>query len=135
MSSAEEFCERYRLRLKRDACGDRIFPGKFGHLYEHAPGVFGLVLEALADSTRLDRTLRNRKRKALAAGFTLHQEGDAEAILLFDPADSKQARLAIRLVGAKSKRVASATQLEALRTATEARRIARNHRAEAPVRA
>ena len=134
-NNAEQFCERFRLRLKRDRCGDQIIPGKFGHLYEHGPGVFGLVLEAPADSTRLDRMLRSRKRKALAAGFVLHQEGDAEAILLFDPANPRQARLAVRLVGAKLKRVASTAQLEALRMAREARRIAQNHCAEAPIQA
>ena len=39
------FVDRYRLRTKRDACGDHIVPGKFGHLYEHDQELFGLVLE------------------------------------------------------------------------------------------
>ncbi|HUJ31781.1 MAG TPA: hypothetical protein VLY23_10920 [Candidatus Acidoferrum sp.] len=95
------FAGRYRLRIKRDACGDLIAPGKFGHLYEHDAGRFGIVLEAPADTARLDRTLRARKLRAIAAGFLLHQEGDCEAILLFDPADVKQVGLAIRLIQAK----------------------------------
>jgi hypothetical protein len=39
------FAEHYCLRLKRDSCGEPIIHGKFGHLYEHASGLLGLVLE------------------------------------------------------------------------------------------
>jgi hypothetical protein len=78
------FTERYRLRLKRDACGDLIAPGKFGHLYEHAAGLFGAVLEEDRNGPSRVRSLLVRRRKALAADFRLHQAGDAEAILLFE---------------------------------------------------
>lgn len=111
-----EFSERYRLRVKRDGCGDPIILAKLGHIYEHGPEIFGMVLEAPAKSTRLDQTLRSRKRRVLTRGFTLHQEGDFESILLFDPADSKQVRAAIKLVGArKGRKVAAPTvrQLQA----------------------
>lgn len=126
-----DFTSRYRLRAKRDPCGDRIIPARFGHLYEHGSGAFGLALEDSSTGPSRARTLRSRRRQAVAAGFQVHQEGDGEAILLFDPADAKQARLAIRLVGAKRKRVLSAAQLEVLRKATEASQILRNQRAGA----
>ncbi|HEX2713683.1 MAG TPA: hypothetical protein VHM88_15910 [Candidatus Acidoferrales bacterium] len=129
-----EFTSTFRLRVKRDRCGAAIIPGKLGHLYEHGSGCFGLVLEASADSTHLDRRLRARRRKALATGFLLHQDGDLEAILLFHPEDRDQARLAIRLVEAKRRRIASAAQLAVLRRArraAKASRISRNHCAEA----
>jgi hypothetical protein len=111
MHTISEYAEKYRLRMKRDRCGDLIVPGKLGHLYEHGSGRFGMVLEASADSRRLDNVLRSRKRRALAGGFAIRQEGDSESIVLFDPAEQKQARLALRLVGAKSKRRASPAQL------------------------
>jgi len=95
------FAEHHRLRLSRDKCRDAIVRGKLGHLYEHDARRFGITLEAPANSARLDNTLRSRKRRAIAAEFLLHQEGEFEAILLFDDADAKQARLAIRLVLAK----------------------------------
>jgi hypothetical protein len=95
------FAERYRLRMNRDECHDTIVRGKLGHLSAHDARWFGIVLEAPANSTSLDNTLRSRKRRAIAAGFLLHQEGDFEAIVLFDPTDTKQARLAIRLIHAK----------------------------------
>ncbi len=111
-----DFASNYKLHVKRNSCSEPVILGKLGHLYEHAPGRFGLALEAAASDTRLDNTLRARKRKALGEGFQIHQQGDAESILLFDPTDSKQARLAIRLVGAKRKRQPgkpSAAQIQA----------------------
>jgi hypothetical protein len=95
------FVECYRLRVRLDECRDAIVPGKLGHAYEHDTRWLGVVLEAPAHNARSDKTLRARKRRAVAAGFVLHQEGDVEAILLFDPGDAKQARLAVRLVEAK----------------------------------
>ena len=95
------FAEQHRLRMNRDECHDAIVRGKLGHLYEHGAGLFGIVLEARANSVSLETTLRSRKRRAIAGGFALRQEGDSEAILLFDPADLDQGQLAIRLIQAK----------------------------------
>ena len=44
------------------------------------------------------------KKKCLAAGMRLHQEGDAEGIFTFDPSNPIQAKIAIRSVHAKVKR-------------------------------
>ena len=95
------FAEQYRLRVKLDECRDAIVPGKLGHAYEHDTRRLGIVLEAPSDNASSDKTLRARKRRAVTAGFVVHQEGEWEAILLFDPADTTQARLAIRLIHAK----------------------------------
>jgi hypothetical protein len=102
-----EYGEQYRIRMKRDECGDSIVGGRFGHLYEHDAHRLGIVLEAPPDKLRSDRTLRARRRRAIAAGFVVHQEGECEAILLFDPSDRKQALLAIRLIHAKKIRKAA----------------------------
>jgi hypothetical protein len=99
--------ELYRLRIRLDQCRDAIVQGKLGHLYEHDASRFGIVLEAPANGPSLDHTLRSRKRRALAAGFLLRQEGDSEAVLLFNPADAKQAQLATRLIQAKRTRRAA----------------------------
>lgn len=82
----------------------------------------GLVFEVPVEVTNRDRTLRTRKRRALANGFVSHSEGDAESILLFDPANAVQSLLAILLVGAKPKRIPSVRQLEVLIKARVARR-------------
>ena len=44
------------------------------------------------------------KKKCLAAGMRLHQEGDAEGIFVFDPSKQMQAKLAMKSVQAKTKR-------------------------------
>ena len=123
------FVERYRLRSRRDECGDPVVLGKFGHVYEHSTGRLGIVLEDSPGGASLARSLLSRRRKALAAGFELKQHGDSEAVLLFDPTNSSQSRLAIRLVGAKIRRRASKPsekQLAALRTGRQSRLIAVN---------
>jgi hypothetical protein len=56
----------------------------------------------------------NRKKTAQASEFTLTQDGDTEGTLLFDPEDAKQAKLAIRLVGAREKATLSPERLAAL---------------------
>ena len=122
-----DFAERYRLRVKRAEDGEPVIPGKLGHLYSHDParGIFGLVLEAPADDSSLDNTLRARKRKAEREGFEVHQEGDFEAVLLFDASDARKARLAIRLVGAKRKRSLTPEQRSAKVAILERARIAK----------
>jgi hypothetical protein len=101
------FAEPSRIRVTRDGCGDPIIRGKLGHLYEHDAGRFGIVLESPAGNGRSDKTIRARARRAVAAGLLVRQEGDPEAILLFDAANLKQADLAIRLIHAKKIRQAA----------------------------
>jgi hypothetical protein len=111
-----EIAQQQSVRLKRDKCHEEVVHGKLGLLYDHDASRFGMVFEASAKSRRFGNTLRFRKRRAIASRFSLHQEGHFEAILLFDPSDAKQARLAIRLIQAKKIKHAprpSDTQLRA----------------------
>jgi hypothetical protein len=117
------FAERYRVRVQRDDCGEQLICGKFGHIYQHAAGLLGLVLEEPRSGKSKRRSLLARRRKAFAAGLSLHQLGQVEAILLFDVGCPSQANLAVRLVGAKRRRVPSPAQLEILRRAREAPRF------------
>lgn len=114
------FAERNRLRTKGDSCGDIVALGKFGHFYEQGSGLVGLVFEDARYGQSRIRTLLARRRRALANGFRLHQAGDAEAILLFELNNTAQEKLAIRLIGAKRRRIPSPAQLETLKRAREA---------------
>jgi hypothetical protein len=49
----QQFFKHYRLRVKRDDCCDPIIRGKFGHLYDHAADLIGLVLEDTRDGIAL----------------------------------------------------------------------------------
>lgn len=108
----QEFADRYKLKIRRDGCGDPLIRGNrkasdmpprpeyFNHIYDHGDGqhlgvclLAGRALKAAWD------------RKAMvAAGFVLRQKAHSESTALFDPANRAQARLAIKLVGAHKKR-------------------------------
>ncbi len=76
-----EFAENMHLRIRHDGCGDRIIPGKRGHIYEHSDSLLGLVF--LPDKPRL---WANAKRKLRRPGVVIRQDGDGEGAALFDPA-------------------------------------------------
>jgi hypothetical protein len=101
-----KFAQQHRLRVTHDGCRDTVVRGKFGHVYEHSASRFGIVLEASANGRRFDNSLRSRKRRAIASGFILHQEGDFESILLFDPTDERHAELSTWLIKAKKIKIA-----------------------------
>lgn len=126
--NVKEFATKMRLRVKRDEGGERIIPGKRGHIYEHSISLSGILF--MPDKTRL---WVNAKRKLRAAGITIRQDGDEEGIALFDPLNQEHVRLALKVLGMKPRRVASVAQLEALRKATTARKICQTQRAEAVV--
>lgn len=104
----QEFCKLYRLKLAKDKCGEEIIPGKLGHLFDHSHGQFGMVLEDTSSGPSRARLLLSRKKAALKAGFLPKQNGECESVLLFDPQDRKQAKLAAKLVMAKKKRTVRA---------------------------
>jgi hypothetical protein len=129
----KEFAERYRVRIRRDGCDEITIPGKRfcpdvperveyrSHIYEHGDGRFGVCLLFLT----LGRWTHAKKR-LLADGFTLGQDGDTEGMLLFDPTNEKQARGAIReasiryrKVLSEADRIARASRLNQFRAAKE----------------
>ena len=95
------FAEKYRLRVRRDECGDPIVIGKTGHIYEYGEGLLGVLILPMNGQGRIWANARGRLEDA---GCQIWQDGDTEGTALFDPQDHAQAKLAIRLVGAKPKR-------------------------------
>ncbi len=112
----QSFAERHNLKIKLDSCRNPIIPGKKtptgmsdrveyrNHIYEH--GDDGTLGVCLMFPTKARWTYA--KKKLLAAGFVIRLDGDTEGTALFDPADFQQARLAIRIVGAKRRRALTA---------------------------
>lgn len=125
----EEFAERYRLKVRRDECGDPVVRGKvwkaqprtvahradrqpYGHhIYEHDLGRLGLCL--MFPMTSSPARWTNAKRKLAAVGFEIRQDGVGEGLSLFDPANEQQARLAIKLAGVRARRQMSESQKRA----------------------
>jgi hypothetical protein len=102
-----QFAEHYRLKLVLDECGDPSIPGRLAkdsNISDYSDTELAMCW--LPDGKKTARTgMWNRtKAKCVAAGMMLHQDGDAEGILVFDPADPVQSKLAIKCVKAKAKR-------------------------------
>ena len=112
------FAAKYSVKVRREECGDSVVVGKHGNVYEGFNcGRLGVCL--------LFTTVQkwNRVRRALeAAGFTIKQNGYTEGCVTFDPENNKQARLALKVAGAKTRRTPSAAQLAVLAAAREQRR-------------
>ena len=113
------FAEKYRCAARRQD-GEQVIPGKLGHVYEHGSATFGLMF--MPDKARLWKYARRRLE---AADFTIWQDGDEEGSALFDPTSPAQARLALKVVGARRNRRASPAQLANLRKTLDTRPCSR----------
>jgi hypothetical protein len=116
----EDFAAKYRLKVKRAEDGEPVIPGKFGYVYQHDSETLGLLF--MPDRPRLWPRAR---RKLEAAGLIIWQDGDLEGSALFDPANTVQARLALKVVGAKRKRTLTPEQRAAKTAILERVRAAR----------
>lgn len=109
----KDFAEHHRLKARRDADDATIIPGKHGHLFDgFANGLLGMVF--IRPGIQHGRMWQSVKRRALAVGMVLKQDGDAEGVLAFDGSNAEQARLAISLTRVRVKRLLTPEQLQHL---------------------
>jgi hypothetical protein len=127
------FSERQKLKVLRDECGDGVIVGRklrrwnarypapkyridkfVGHIYEYSPGVLGLVF-----MPRQPYKWKHLRRKLLAEGFVLHQNGDWEGTLLFNAGNDVQEALAIDAIGVRRRHPPSEAQLAYRKIAAE----------------
>lgn len=107
MEDIEKFAERFRVKTRRDDCGHIVILGKQHRGAAAQSGIFdgfadGQIGVALLFGTK--KKWGNARRKLQAAGFTVRQDGDTEGTLTFDATNGKQARLAIKLAGVRTKK-------------------------------
>lgn len=107
------FATTHRLKTAVDSDHTTIIPGRTGQIYDHGDGTLGVIFQTNRYRTR--EAWNNRRKKAESVGMTLHQDGDYEGALLFDPTNPLQARTAVSISGARIRKQASASQLESLR--------------------
>ena len=117
-----KFGERDRLKVRRDY-RDLFIPGKFGQVYGYESGRLAILFLG-----RSKRHWHAARKKLVAAGFQTMQDADTEGSALFDPGNTEQCRVAIRVIRAKSRRIPSAAQLEHLRVAREKAALSRNRK-------
>jgi hypothetical protein len=98
------FAEQNRLRTSRETDGTTVIRGQVGcHLYRYSDSELGLMILSEGENTRTRRWSGIRK-KCLAAGMILRQNGEDEGAMSFNPNDRQQSRLAIKISGARPKR-------------------------------
>ncbi len=107
----QQFTEKYRLKVTRDSCGESIVLGRLykdANISEHDAGK--LCMCWLTKESH-QKKFNSVKAACLSAGMTIAQEGDDEAIFLFDGANDQQAKLAIQSVRARVRRQLAPEQL------------------------
>jgi hypothetical protein len=110
----QRFAEEYKLRISRDECGDAVIRGKHGHIYVDT----GTVCAMWVGATPMN------KSRLVKLGGTFWQgdiSTDAKGRRIQDTwvqgIRPESYHLAIRLVGAKRRRVMSPARLGALEKA------------------
>jgi hypothetical protein len=89
-TNIETFARQNHVKTRTDG-EESIIPGRSGYIYEYDVARLGLLY-------RSDKTGWNARRDAcVEAGMTILQNGDMEGTLSFDPANSKQAELALKV--------------------------------------
>jgi hypothetical protein len=106
------FAAKHNLRVQRDDCDDPVIFGKLGQLYEYNSTELGLMILPPGGNPR-PRLWNSIRENCIAAGMILRQNGDAEGALSFIPENREQAKLAIRLAGARPKRQMSEQRRQA----------------------
>ena len=98
------FAQQNRLPVCREADGTTVIRGRAGcHLYQFSDSELGLMVLSDAKDVR-SRRWAGICKKCLEAGMTLRQNGDDEGAFSFNPNNRQQARLAIKVTGARPKR-------------------------------
>jgi hypothetical protein len=93
-----------------------IIPGHSGQIYEHGDGRLGVIFTS-GDRFETREGWNNRRKACAAVGMTVHQNGDYEGTLLFDPKNAVQVQTAIQISGVRPRRQISAEHLAKLQSA------------------
>ena len=110
----QQFAEKYRLKNSREQCGELIVRGKHGHLYVDGGDLCAIWTDAPPmKQSRLADLGRTMWQGDISRGA--HGRRVQDAWVRGIPTEAH--KLAIRLVGAKPRRVMSPAQREALQKA------------------
>lgn len=125
----EDIAKKYKLRTKKDDCGDVVIPGRLGHLYMYDDDVVG----AMFIPEKLLKGWNARRDDLVYAGAKVVQNGDFEGAVAFPAQSADVIKLAVKLLRLYRKRnvspEAKEKRLVGLKKAQAARRrqIAASH--------
>ena len=108
----EKFAEQFRLRIVRDESGDRIIPGKRGHLYLAGSELCVMVIDCVPVHRRRWGTVGG---KLWMGDISLDAHGRRVQDVRIENIPLQNALAAIKMVRARQKRVLSTDALEASR--------------------
>lgn len=108
----EKFAEQFRLRITRDECGDKIIPGKRGHLYFAGSELCLMVIDGAPLHRKRWQALGG---KLWVGDSSLDAKGRRVQDVKIEGIPLENALAAIRMIRARQKRVLSTDALEASR--------------------
>jgi hypothetical protein len=109
----EQFAELHRLKLRRDPDdGTTVALGRQGQVFEYSENELGVMYSPGLKNGRgvgswHPKVWNAFRRQAVSSGLTVRQDGDSEGCLSFDPANTEQAHLALKIARVRPKRVLS----------------------------
>ena len=106
-----DFSHKHRLKTSRDECGELIVRGQQGQIYEHSDSDLGVLF---SPNDFHPRRWSHLRKKALAAGLRVVQDGDGEGAFVFDRTKPHQAKVAIKIAGVRKRRLVSQARREQL---------------------
>lgn len=106
------FADQYRLKTSLDECRELIIPGRQGQIYEYSDTQLGVMFSPNDSHPRRWSYLR---RRAIAAGLRVVQDGDSEGAFVFDPNDPEQVALALKIAKVIRRRQISEARRNQLR--------------------
>jgi hypothetical protein len=106
---------KYRLKLRVDVDETRTVSGRAGQIHQHDLGRLGVMyMSAKAKTAEMWNT---RRKACMAVGMELHQDGDRDGCLSFNPRNTEQCKLAMQVAAEKKRRIMSQAQKESLQRA------------------
>ena len=107
-----QFADKHRFKTRLDECGEKIIPGKLGHIYEYEDNLFGVIV--MPNPPR-KQYWGFTKKTLVACGMTIVQDGDGEGCAVFDSSDENQVKAAKRAAGIRGRRIPSEAAMAHLR--------------------
>ena len=117
------FASHQRLKVKLDACGDPIIPGRHGEIGEYGDGRFIACFYGMGPAP-FSRVRASRIRRTLALGVAelmSGSEGNDEATFVFDDANSRASEWFIEALGIRRRRIVSPETTARLRQLAKVR--------------
>lgn len=108
----EELAKTYKLKTKKVCEGEYVIPGKLGeiYMYDEDEGLVG----AMFLSETPTKGWAFRKKEFTKAGASIVQNGEYEGAVSFPATDKALMKLAIKLLGVRTKRTVSETERKKL---------------------